>query len=221
MTKKKMELSEQIHKKLGVEVSGDPMTFDYDQWLELFRKVPAGKIAKAEDWLNENLPVEGFAAASRWIEIIDNPTKMDKLYQGRLRAGEKESIMELAVGDNDEAFYEALIRENVAKLDESRSSAQEVARITQNLNIFRKQLREIRSHKPKQGSVLQKVLELSAKPPNSAKKVPKTLNKKKGEVCKTKTRRKKQKSSTNGAENSSNSSEPKESSSSTTKQERK
>lgn len=145
----------------------------YDDWLELFREIPAKKILSAQKWLEANLPVEGFAAASRWIEIIGNPTKMDKLYQGRLRAKEKSSIMKLAVGNNDEAFYEALIRENVEKLDESRNSAQEVARITQNLNIFRKQLREIRSRRPKEGTVLQKVLKLSSELPKATKVKPK------------------------------------------------
>lgn len=164
-----MNLKKELEQILSIETTGEVENFSYDEWLEVFRKVPAKKIMASKAWLETNLPVEGFAAASRWIEIIGNPTKMDKLYQGRLRAKEKDSIMDLAVGDDDEAFYEALIKENVEKLDESRNSAQEVARITQNLNIFRKQLREIRSRKPKKGSVLEKVLKLSSKPPDPPK----------------------------------------------------
>lgn len=178
MPEEPLSLEEQLKELLGIEPEGEVAKFSYDDFLEYFRRVPAGKMMRAKDWLNENLPVEGFAAASRWMEIIGNPTRMDKLYQGRLKAQEKDSIKDLAVGDDDEAFYEALILENVAKLDESRNSAQEVARITQNLNIFRKQLRDIRSRKPKKGSVLQQVLEAAAKPPPAPKKQTETKKKK-------------------------------------------
>lgn len=163
-------LKDQLEGYFGVKIVGDPATFDYDAWLDFFRRVPAGKLLKAQGFLQETLPVEGFAAASRWTEIISYPTKMDKLYQGRLKAETRESIMDLAVGDDDVAFYEALIRETVAKLDESRNSAQEVARLTQNLNIFRAALRDARSRSPKKGSVLERVLLASQEAPKASPK---------------------------------------------------
>lgn len=147
---------------------------DYDEWLEFFRKQPAGRLAQFEGLKNE-IPTEGYAALKRWQEIIENPSKMDKLYQGRLKAENDKNIMEVAVGDDDEVFYEALILENVQQLNSSNVSAQEAARITQNLNIFRKELHEIRSRKPKKGTVLEKVLEkaaIPAKPKKPAKKKP-------------------------------------------------
>lgn len=144
---------------------------DYDEWLEFFRKQPAGKLSQFERLKNE-IPTEGYAALKRWQEIIENPSKMDKLYQGRLKAENDKNIMEVAVGDDDEEFYEALIRENVQQLNTSNISQQEVARLTQNINIFRKELREIRSRKPKKGTVLEKVLEKAAIPPKT-KKTPK------------------------------------------------
>ena len=132
--------------------------YDYDQWLEFFRKQPAGKLGLFERFKDE-IPTEGYAALKRWQEILENPSKMDKLYQGRLKAENDKAIMDVAVGDDDEEFYEALIRENVQQLNTSNISQQEVARLTQNINIFRKELREIRSRKPKKGTVLEKVLE--------------------------------------------------------------
>lgn len=153
---------------------------DYDQWLEFFRKQPAGKLAEFERLKNE-IPTEGYAALKRWQEIIESPSKMDKLYQGRLKAENDKNIMEVAVGDDDEVFYEALIRENVSQLNTSNISQQEVARLTQNINIFRKELREIRSRKPKKGTVLEKVLEKAAIPKKSKatekKKASKTASK--------------------------------------------
>lgn len=145
---------------------------DYDQWLEYFRKQPAGKLAEFER-LKNVIPTEGYAALKRWQEIIENPSKMDKLYQGRLKAENDKNIMEVAVGDDDEVFYEALIKENVQQLNTSNISQQEVARLTQNINIFRKELREIRSRKPKKGTVLEQVLkkaEIPVKQKKPAKK---------------------------------------------------
>lgn len=158
--------------KDGVELPKHEL--DYDQWLEFFRKQPAGRLSEFERLKNE-IPTEGYAALKRWQEIIENPSKMDKLYQGRLKAENDKNIMEVAVGDDDEVFYEALIRENVTQLNTSNISQQEVARLTQNINIFRKELREIRSRKPKKGTVLEKVLEKAAIPAKS-----KTTGKKQG-----------------------------------------
>lgn len=138
--------------------------YTYDDWLDYFRIVPTKELMESRKYLSETLPVEGFAAASRWIEIIQNPSKMDKLYSARLKAKSEADIMQIAVGDDDEAFYEALIHENVQQLSTSNISQQEVARLTQNINIFRKELREIRSRKPKKGTVLEQVLKKAAIP---------------------------------------------------------
>lgn len=150
--------------------------YDYDQWLEFFRKQPAGKLAEFERLKNE-IPTEGYAALKRWQEIIENPSKMDKLYQGRLKAENDKNIMEVAVGDDDEVFYEALIKENVQQLNTSNISQQEVARLTQNINIFRKELREIRSRKPKKGTVLEQVLKKAEIPVKQKKPVKKRASK--------------------------------------------
>lgn len=170
-----------LERDLGLKPPKPVLECAYDDFLEYFRRVPTAQLTRYRDELEMLLPVEGFAAVSRWLEIVDDPSKMDKLYQGRLKAGQRESIMDLAIGDDDEAFYEALIRETVAKLDESNNSAQEVARMTQNLNIFRQELRDIRARKPKKGTVLEKVLEQASKPPKeprNAKKKVKTTKKK-------------------------------------------
>ena len=155
---------------LGFDLPPNASKMTYDDWLDFFRTIPAAKLIEHLDELEAILPLEGYAAARRWQEIIENPSRMDKLYQGRLAVQSKQSIMDLAVGDDDVAFYEALIRENVTKLDENRNSAQEVARLTQNLNIFRAELRDARSRSPKKGSVLERVLLASETPATPKKK---------------------------------------------------
>lgn len=42
----------------------------YDDWLEFFRKQPMGNIEEIQQLKNE-MPVEGWAALKRWLEIID------------------------------------------------------------------------------------------------------------------------------------------------------
>ena len=44
--------------------------YTYDDWLDYFRKIPTKELRESENYLSEVLPVEGFAAASRWIEKI-------------------------------------------------------------------------------------------------------------------------------------------------------
>lgn len=162
--------------------------YSYDDWLDFFRHIPTDELLRSQETLKK-APVECYAAASRWIEIIRNPSKMDKLYSARLKAKqEEEDIMNIATGDDDEAFYEALIRENVTQLTTSNISQQEVARLTQNINIFRKELRDIRSRKPKKGTILEQVLMQAAKPrrtANASEKRPTKARSKAGAAKKT------------------------------------
>ncbi len=130
--------------------------YRYNDWLEYFGQLPAAELQKSQEELADTLPSEGYAALMRWLEIFENPSKMDKLSQGRIKTQKEASIMEVAVGDDDEAFYMDLIRKNVSELEGA--SPQEVARLSQNINIYRKQLQEIRSHKPKANSTLSRVL---------------------------------------------------------------
>lgn len=141
--------------------------YDYDQWLEYFRTVHGlGRLLLDNiELIQDAANGDGYAAARRWMEIFEEPSRMDKLYKGRIDKQKQNDIMEIAVGDDDEAFYVELIRQNTVQLNSSSISQQEVARITANINVFRKELREIRSRKPKEGTVLAKVLELANKPP--------------------------------------------------------
>lgn len=166
---------ENISEALYIDISGTE-DYDYDQWLDFFnKKLTASQMRQSIDWIQDNVNPTGYAAARRWLEIFDNPSKMEKLYKARLDKQEEENIMDIAIGDNDEAFYETLIRQNVVQLQSSSTSPQEVARITQNINIFRKSLHEIRSRRPKEGSTLAKVLEAA----NTPKKLKKSTSVKK------------------------------------------
>lgn len=158
--------------------------YDYDQWLEFFRKIPVKKLAANQGWLMETIAGDGYAAAARWIEISREPSKMDKLHKTQLKAKQDKNVMELAIGDNDEAFYEALIKENVEQLNSGNVSPQEVARLSQNINIFRKELREIRSRKPKENTKLAQVLKKLNAPEKQGSERPKKGDKKNETITK-------------------------------------
>lgn len=153
----------------------------YDDFLDEFRKYSANDLDKLSSEFKSKLPAEGYAAYMRWREILENPSKIDKLYSARLKANSEADIMEIAVGDDDEAFWKALIRENVHQLNSSTVSPQEAARLTTNIGIFRDKLKEVMSRKPKKGTVLEKVLEKAAIPAKSKttgkKKASKTASK--------------------------------------------
>lgn len=160
-------------------LNGSNKSFDYDQWLNFFRKKSASELKQAQEELIDKIPADGYAALNRWIEILDNPSKMDKLYKGRLsKDNKKKDIMKIAVGDNDEEFYKALIEENVEQLRSSGASQQEVARLSQNINIFRKQLHESRSRKPRKGTTLEQVLKAVNETHNNKAKLVKKSSKK-------------------------------------------
>lgn len=116
------------------------------------------------------------------LKIIKEVSKMDSPEE----ASEQVSIEDLAVGDDDEAFYKSLIQQNVAQLMRKGISPQEAARLTQNLDIFRTKLREVRSMKPKAGTILEKVLAAAnapkpdEKPTKTAKKQARTSPKRAG-----------------------------------------
>lgn len=108
---------------------------------------------------------------------------------GNKKEDDKTDINSLAVGDDDEAFYEALIKENVAMLTRKNASPQEVARLSANINIFRKELSLIRSRNVKKGTTLAKVLEAAQKAPKKSTKAKKA----KAKVTNAKTRKPKTK----------------------------
>ena len=149
----------------------------YDDYLDEFRKYPAADLEKLSDEFRQNLPAEGYAAYMRWREILENPSKIDKLYSARLKANSEADIMEIAVGDDDEKFWKALIQENVRQLNSSTVSPQEAARLTTNIGIFRDKLKEVMSRKPKKGTVLEQVLQKAAIPPKTKKPAKKQASK--------------------------------------------
>lgn len=190
-------IAKELERVLGIAPPENTAELTYNDWLSYFRNVPTTRLLKGKDWLQENLPIEAYAAAARWIEIIGNPHRIDKLLQSKLDSEQEEDLMELAIGDDQEAFYIALVKKTARELNESATS-QEVARLSMNLKIFQSELAAIRSKKAKKGSLIEKIMSVSAgalEPSKNAKEAPIPAIKKKGTTCAS-TSRKKSSSST-------------------------
>ena len=147
---------------------------DYNDWFTFFQKLPAQAITKNSTYLLTVLPSDGYAALRRWEDIFDNPDKMEKVVKSKMQEARETNLLDLATSDDDEAFYEGMIREAATQLNGGGASPQEVARLTANINIFRKELRDIRSRKPKDGTTLAKVLAAANIASNKAKPAKKT-----------------------------------------------
>lgn len=150
---------------------------DYNDWFAFFQKRNAQELIESAIWLAGELPSDGYAAYKRWLDIFDNPSKMEKISKAKMEEGREVNLIELSTGDDDEEFYKAIINEAAIQLSSSGTSPQEVARLTANINIFRKELREIRSRSVKKGTKLEIILAAAAAGPKKAPK-PVTRSKK-------------------------------------------
>lgn len=164
-------------KNLNIVIPADG---DYDDFLEYFKSITPSQLKSLFKSGKDSIGVEAYAALSRWVEIIGSPSKIEKIRRTRMAQNQEQNINEVAIGDDDEQFYEALIKQNVAQLNSSSVSQQEVARLTSNINIFRKELRAIRSRTIRKDTILSRIMEQAdgVKPKAVKKTKPKPKTKK-------------------------------------------
>lgn len=143
---------------------------DFNQWFSYFQRQPAVNLITGEEEIYKTLPAVGYAAFKRWIDIFDNPDKMEKIVKTKVDEDKENELIGLAVGDNDEKYYEGIIKQIAIQMNGASTSPQEFARLSANMNIARKELREIRSRKPRQGSTLGNIVDRIAEI-NSAQKL--------------------------------------------------
>ncbi len=132
--------------------------YDYNDWFTFFQKINADLLINSVEELQTRLPSDGYAALRRWLDIFDNPSKMEKISKAKMDEDRETDLIALAVGNDDEAYYVGVIRELAKQLNGSGTSPQEFARLSANMNVARKELREIRSRYTKKGTPLEKIL---------------------------------------------------------------
>lgn len=136
-----------------------PESGNYDDYLEYFKTITPNQLRQLMKTGKDSMPIEAYAALSRWAEIVGSPSKIEKIRRTKMAQDIEQNINEIAVGDDDIRFYEALIQQNVRQLNSTSVSQQEVARLTSNINIFRKELRMVRSRTVRKDTVLSRIID--------------------------------------------------------------
>ena len=69
------------------QIAKETKGFDYNDFLAWFRKKTVPELMESSKVFRAVLPIEGMAAYARWREILENPSKVDKLLQGQRADG--------------------------------------------------------------------------------------------------------------------------------------
>lgn len=92
----------------------------YQEWLDYFKLLPASDIEELANTDGaEILSAEGYAALKLWVDIMENPKTITKVYQAGLteERKDKQSIVELAKSNDKLATFKALRDDIAAKLE--------------------------------------------------------------------------------------------------------
>lgn len=89
----------------------------YDSWLNYFKTMSPNQIKLLAQTGLDILPTEGYAALSRWHDIISNPGRIDKIHKAGLSSGgETKSIVDLAAKNDRYGVLKAIRDELAGKL---------------------------------------------------------------------------------------------------------
>lgn len=119
-------------------VSADNEMRDYDSWLNFFKKVPVDELRRLANESRSYMNAEAYAALMRWVDIINSPQRIDKIYQAGLAKTkqDKKSISELAES-NDKLGVLYAIRDEIAeKLDRGTGARDTAALAKEMANIM-------------------------------------------------------------------------------------
>lgn len=90
----------------------------YDAWLNYFKTMSPNQIRLLAQTGLDILPTDGYAALSRWHDIISNPQRIDKIHRAGLTGGSDsgESISQLAEQNNRYGVLKAIRNQLATKL---------------------------------------------------------------------------------------------------------
>lgn len=91
---------------------------NYDEWLNYFKTMSPNQIKLLAQTGLDILPTEGYAALSRWHDIISNPGRIDKIHKAGLTGtgSDKQSISNLAAANDRYGVLKAIRDQLAAKL---------------------------------------------------------------------------------------------------------
>jgi hypothetical protein len=91
---------------------------NYDGWLNYFKKIPVSHIRILVNTGQDILGAEGYSALTRWIDIISNPGRIDKIHKAGLTgsAANGKTITELALANDRYGVLKAIRDQLASKL---------------------------------------------------------------------------------------------------------
>lgn len=102
------------------------MQENYDNWLNYLKSLPPNVIKQLATTGGDFIPTEGYAALSRWHDIISNPHRIDKIHQSGLTNPKGDSgtktIAELALSNDRLGVLKATRDKLAEKLDKGAGS---------------------------------------------------------------------------------------------------
>lgn len=135
---------------------------DYDGWLNYFKTIPASHIRILARTGQDVLGAEGYAALARWIDIISNPGRIDKIHQAGLtkaRGKGAKSIAELAAKNDRLGVLEAT-RDKIAEKLEKGAGARDTAALARELTEVMTQIADYEKRLgPKKDTLLRQLLD--------------------------------------------------------------
>jgi hypothetical protein len=91
---------------------------NYDEWLNYFKGMSPNQIKLLAQTGMDILPTEGYAALSRWHDIISNPGRIDKIHKAGLTGSgdSKDTITNLAAANDRYGVLKAIRNQLATKL---------------------------------------------------------------------------------------------------------
>lgn len=95
-----------------------PAQKNYDEWLNYFKTLSPNQIKLLAQTGLDILPTEGYAALSRWHDIISNPQRIDKIHKAGLTGtgDDKETITTLALANDRYGVLKAIRNQLASRL---------------------------------------------------------------------------------------------------------
>lgn len=143
-----------------------PAHEDYDEWINYFKSISPRIVQTLAKTGVDFLPTEGYAALSRWHDIVKNPHRIDKIHQtGLTRKPSKnkdtKTILELAQSGDRVGVLRA-VRDEIAMKLQKGAGARDTAALSKEMTEVMAQISDIEKRQgaksdTKAGSLLAEV----------------------------------------------------------------
>lgn len=127
----------------------------YDGWLNYFKTLSPRKVQMMAKTGLDILPTEGYAALSRWHDIITNPGRIDKIHRAGLTTGKTDkTIVDFAKANDRLGVLESLRDQLALKLQQGAGARDAGQLAAQMMEVMTQIDIQTRKQAPKQETVL-------------------------------------------------------------------